>query len=301
MYSATGRIRAVVLFFALGISGVDARAQLDRFVRTEADPVRLVAVRTISAPCARVAESDSLGARAATLPSDDVGSCDTPSVSAAPAIAQPANPCNSSRLSPQGCVPLRDIVQENLATLGKPGQKILRARDKILEILETESACTAWFREKDSNPAATFRTIGFTLDDKGQEYVLETPDSASREMLHFPYVAKVIPSEGAYSNVIINKNGGFFYPMVPVQKRRRELGGPGFISQHSLRVGPYWGDTLRAQVLALLHEFGHVVDRLPEDADDQGEKSAQNTNEVLRYCRAEVESSVKHVTLSAKH
>jgi hypothetical protein len=167
--------------------------------------------------------------------------------------------------------------------------------------LETDNACMAWFREKDSNPAATFRTIGFTLDDKGQEYVLETLDSASREMLHFPYVAKVIPSEGAYSNIIINKNGGFFYPMVPVQKGGREPGGHGFLSQHALKVGPYWGDTLSAQVLTLLHEFGHVLDRLPEDADDQGEKSAQNTNEVLRYCRAEVESSVKHTTLSAKH
>ena len=302
MYSSIGRIRAVVFFLALGFSGVEARAQLDRFVRTEAEPVRLAAIRMTPAPCARVAELDSLATRVATMPSDEVGApCDVPSVFTAPVIAPPVNPCNSSRLSNQGCVPLHDVVQEKLATLGKPGQKILRARDKILEILETENACTAWFHEKDANPAATFRTIGFTLDDKGQEYVLETPDNASREMLHFPYVAKVIPGEGAYSNVVINRNGGFFYPMVPVQKGRREPGGPGFLSQHALRVGSYWGDTLSAQVLALLHEFGHVIDRLPEDASDQGEQSAQNTNEVLRYCRAEIESSVKRGTLSARH
>jgi hypothetical protein len=295
MHSATGRIRAVTLFFALGFSGVESRAQLAKFVRTEADPVYSARLR--SAPCTRVAERDSLDTLAAALTSDDAGTpCDTPPVSA-PSV----NPCNSSKLSNQGCIPFRDVVQENLATLGKPGQKILRARDKILEMLETDNACTAWFREKDSNPAATFRTIGFTLDDKGQEYVLEALDSASREMLHFPYVAKVIPGEGAYSNIIINKNGGFFYPMVPVQKGQRQLSGPGFLSQHALRVGPYWGDTLSAQVLALLHEFGHVLDRLPEDASDQGEQSALNTNEVLRYCRAEIESSVKHATLPVRH
>jgi hypothetical protein len=198
-------------------------------------------------------------------------------------------------------MPLRDPVRENLASLGKPGQKILRARDRILEILQSENACTAWFREKDPNPAATFRTVAFSLDDKGQEYVLEVQESNSRDMLHMPYVAKVIPGEGAYSSVTINKNGAFFFPLAPVIKGRREVGGLNFLSQHPLRVGPYWGDTVAAQVLALLHEFGHVVERLPDDGEDQGEKSTENTNEVLRYCRAEVESSVKRGTLAAGH
>jgi hypothetical protein len=196
-------------------------------------------------------------------------------------------------------MPFRDLVQEDLATLGKPGQKILRARDRVLEILERENACTAWFREKDSNPAATFRTIRFVLDGKGQEYVLDIPDDHFKEMLHFPYVAKVIPGEGAYSSVIINKNGAFFFPMAAVVKGHREVGGLSYLSQRTLKVGPYWGDTLGAQVLALLHEFGHVVERLQDDGEDQGEKSAQNTNEVLRYCRTEVESTVKHGTFAA--
>jgi len=77
-------------------------------------------------------------------------------------------------------------------------------------------------------------------------------------------------------------------------------GGPSnFRGVHLLRVGPYMGDTLPAQVVALLHEFGHVLDLLPRDGDDQDGKSAQNTSEVLRFCRAAVESKGKRSTLSA--
>jgi hypothetical protein len=196
-------------------------------------------------------------------------------------------------------MPLRDVVQENLATLGKPGQKILRARDKVLEILETENACTAWFREKDSNPAVTFRTIRFVLDGKGQEYVLETQERDSRALLHGPYVAKVIPGEGAYSKVTINMNGAFFFPVAAVLKEQKRDGRLNFRSPRSLKVGPYWGDTLDAQVLVLLHEFGHVLGLLPEDGAGKEGKSVQNTSEVLRYCRAEVESTVKRGAFAA--
>jgi hypothetical protein len=181
-------------------------------------------------------------------------------------------------------------VRENLATMGKEGQKILRARERVLDILETENACTDWFREKDANPAGTFRTLSFTLNSKGQEYVLETR-SGSLEMLQSPYVASVFQDSGAYAEITINRNGAFFFPMAAVVKDRKEGGRLSFDSTYRLKVGPYWGDTLNAQVLTLLHEFGHVIDRLPEDGEGQEGKSAQNTKEVLRYCRAEVESS----------
>jgi len=44
---------------------------------------------------------------------------------------------------------------------------------------------------------------------------------------------------------------------------------------------------MHAQILVLLHEFGHVLDLLPADENNVDGKSVQNTNEVLRYCRAE--------------
>jgi hypothetical protein len=182
--------------------------------------------------------------------------------------------------------------------MGKEGQKILRARDKVLEILETENACADWFREKDANPGATFRTLSFTLDGKGQEYVLESRDGWL-DMLQSPYVASVFQDSGAYAEITINRNGAFFFPMAAVVRDRKEGGRLRFDSTHALKVGPYWGDTLAAQVVALLHEFGHVVDLLPSDGGDQEVKSAQNTKEVLRHCRADVESNVRRATLSA--
>jgi hypothetical protein len=48
-----------------------------------------------------------------------------------------------------------------------------------------------------------------------------------------------------------------------------------------------------------LHEFGHIVDLLPTDEDDLKGKSSQNTGEVLRYCRAEVEFKGKRTALAA--
>jgi hypothetical protein len=42
-----------------------------------------------------------------------------------------------------------------------------------------------------------------------------------------------------------------------------------------------------------------LLDLLPVDEGDQDGKSVHNTYEVLRYCRAEVESKVKRGTLAA--
>jgi hypothetical protein len=296
MCSVSRSIRAVTFVFVLSMSGTAARAQIGKFVRTAANPIPLAVVPLGPALCTRVADSEAAAPRAATPTTDDVGSpCDTPAL----VTTAPVNPCNAISLSKKGCTPSGDPVQVNLVTMGKAGQKILRAREKVLKILESESGCTQWFREKDANPLATFRTVSFTVDGKGQEYVLEIPDRESKDMLHIPYVAKVFQAEGAYSNVIINRNGAFFYPTAAVLKDRREAGRLNFLSQRSLRVGPYWGDTLNAQVLALLHEFGHVIDLLPSDGEDVEGKSARNTEEVLRHCRAEVETSGKRSALSA--
>ncbi len=79
-----------------------------------------------------------------------------------------------------------------------------------------------------------------------------------------PYVARVFQADGSYATITINTKGAFFTP-----------------------------------ILALLHEFGHLVDLLPTDEGDQDGKSVQNTGEVLRFCRAEIESKVKRTTLSA--
>jgi hypothetical protein len=191
-------------------------------------------------------------------------------------------------------------VQAKLEAMGKAGQKISRARERVLEILGTENACSAWFRAKDANPAALFRTLRFELDLHGEEFI-----RASREMgalnLRNPYVAKVMQGDGAYGRITINTKGAFFSAASQVLEVNKEGGPASMRGARLLHVGPYTGDTLPAQAVTLLHEFGHVIDLLPTDEDNVEGRSVQNTYEVLHYCRAELNLLPKRSTLSASH
>jgi len=174
--------------------------------------------------------------------------------------------------------------------MGKQGQLILRARDKALEILETENACTDWYRTRNSDPAAVFRTVTFAVDRKGEAFVRKAPAGDGFEMIYNPYVASVEQDGGPSSTVTINANGAFFFPAASLVEDRFKGGPLSFQGTRWIQVGPYVGGSFRAQVLVLLHEFGHVIDLLPEDREDRDGKSRQNTLDVLRACRAEVES-----------
>jgi hypothetical protein len=185
--------------------------------------------------------------------------------------------------------------------MGKGGQKISRAREKVLEILGTENACSAWFRGKDANPAATFRTLRFELDLHGEEFIRESRDMGALNLFRSPYVAKVMQGDGAYGRITINTNGAFFSAARQVLEVNKEGGPASMRGTRLLHVGPYGGDTLPAQAVTLLHEFGHVIDLLPTDEDDVEGRSVQNTHEVLRYCSAELDSLPKRSTFSASH
>jgi hypothetical protein len=195
----------------------------------------------------------------------------------------------------------QDLEQTNLEAMGKAGQKISRAREKVLEILGAENACSAWFRERDANPAATFRTLRFELDLHGEEFIRESRDIGPLNLFRNPYVAKVIQGEGPYGTVTINPKGAFFSAMARVVETNKEGGPPSMRGVRPLHVGPYGGDTLPAQAVTLLHEFGHVLDILPTDQDNVDGKSVQNTHEVLRYCSAELDLLSKRSTVSASH
>jgi hypothetical protein len=227
---------------------------------------------------------------------DAASSCDEPT-----AVIPTVKPCQLSSLAGAGCERPNDPVQTNLITLGKAGQKISRAREKVLEILEVENDCKTWFREKDSNPAATFRTLSFDMDFLGDEYVFESIEVGRTTILRNPYVAKVIQGDGQYATITLNTKGAFFSAMARVVEVRKDGGPVSFRGTHLLHVGPYDGDTLPAQVVTLLHEFGHVLDLLPTDLDDLDGKSGRNTNEVLRSCSVEVESLARRNLLSAGH
>jgi hypothetical protein len=204
------------------------------------------------------------------------------SVVGAPAV--PGSPRNAA------CNDSGDPVLAELSLLGKAGVKLARAREKVLEILRSENACTEWFASKDAKPADTFQSLNFLLDQHGPTDVFESKGAASIVMVRQPYVARATQDGGAHTAITINVHGAFYRPQGNTLKVIAE-GGPVLTDgTRLLTVGAYRGDTLPAQMVTLLHEFGHIINLLPEDADNLDGKSVRNTDEVLRHCRGEVEA-----------
>jgi hypothetical protein len=286
MHSAPWSVPAVTLLFVSSFCSVATYSQTSQFLSREAGSLRFTSLSPVSKTCERSSDSTP-----AALPADAsrtgaaLATCD-PSPEKDLALVS----CNPAIRTAAGCPEPKDSVRDDLNTMGKQGSKILLARQKVLEILQTENVCTDWYRSKDSDPAATFRTLTFALDRQGEGYVRHTNEADGMNVFHSPYVARVMQGGGPYATVTINVNGGFFYPTATVVKSHKNGGPLYFQGPRLLRVGPYSGGTLNAQVVALLHEFGHVTDLLPTDWDDYEGKSRQNTEEVLRFCRAEVES-----------
>ena len=297
MHAVRGSLKAVAAVVLSSVVSAPAFSQSSRFLSAEAHSVHL-GVSTSAGPCSFHSDSPLVALSGAIpLSGNSFSSCASP----LPAADHPAlsAPCNLATQSTQPCSASSDIVRDDLNSMGKRGQSILRARDKVLEILQTENACSDWYRSKDPSPAATFRTLIFALDPNSDLYVRTIPEPGGIQLIRNPYVAKVLQGEGPSATVTINLNGAFFFSMGTVVDDRMEGGPVSFRGARPLQVGPYTGGSFRAQVLALLHEFGHVIDLLPTDRDDYEGKSRQNTAEVLQACRAQVESKEKPHTFLA--
>jgi hypothetical protein len=210
------------------------------------------------------------------------GSAESPCPSGATAIARVPHtfPCNEAE----------DTVPAELSALGKPGQKIARAREEVLDILRSQNVCAEWFRSKGEHPAATFQSLNFMLDLHGPKDIFKSPREESFVVVRQPYVAQATQDGGAHTTITINANGAFYRPQGQVLKLGQEGGPLQMDGTRLLTVGIYSGDTLPAQMVTLLHEFGHIINLLPEDADDLDGKSLRNTSEVLRHCRTEIEA-----------
>jgi hypothetical protein len=298
MYSSYRNAWAVLaLLAASSYSCENASAQSFKFAGNLGDPIVAGHAVMDASPCLKDALMGRPARHADATPAGVIASsCDEPSATATTAI-----PCRPAILSGTGCESPSDPVEMQLIAMGKAGQKIFRAREKVLDILQTGNPCKTWFQERDSNPAATFRTLSFVLDSHGDEYVLESAEPGQMNIFRSPYVAKVIQGDGAGTAVTLNMNGAFFSTMARVVEVSKEGGPSNYRGTRLLHVGPYDGDTLPAQVITLLHEFGHVLDLLPNDRDDLDGKSGKNTNEVLRSCSAEVQLLTRHHTLAAGH
>jgi hypothetical protein len=295
MHSVPRDIRAAIVLLIVSTFCERASPQSFKLAGHASNPLLYADVPMASNPCA-----EDPGGATAALRADAAAAGDAPSSCDSPPPALPVvKPCNPTSHAGTRCDEPRDVVQAELDAMGKAGRKISRAREKVLEILQTENACRAWFEERDSNPAATFRTVSFALDLHGDEFVLESKDMGPMNIFRNPYVAKVMQGDGPYATVTLNTKGAFFSTMAKVLEVRREGGPSSFHGTYLLHVGPYDGDTLPAQIITLLHEFGHVLDLLPADEHNVGGKSVQNTDEVVRFCRAEVDSRGRRSTLLA--
>lgn len=186
-----------------------------------------------------------------------------------------------------------DTVPGELNSLGKAGLKIEQAREEVLDILRSENGCSEWFVAKDAAAPATFRSLHFTLDQRGPQYVFELKNSQVLRVFQQPYVARAMQDGGSYSTITVNAYGAFFRPQGQVQTALQKGGPLQMDGTRLLTVGSYSGNTPQAQMVTLLHEFGHIIDLLPEDGDGMDGKSGQNTNEVLSHCRSEIDAHAK--------
>lgn len=222
--------------------------------------------------------------------------CAAPNDSVLPRIS-PGDPCRGIGAD-HGAVPCNefgDTVGPHLTALGKEGAKIERAREAVEDILRGSNACTEWFGSKDVNPAETVHSLEFLIDRKGPQLISESQVDGSSFLVRQPYVAQATQDGGAHTAITINAYGAFYRSQGNVERPAFPGGPLEGRGTHYLTVGSYPGDTLEAQMVTLLHELGHIINLLPEDADNLDGQSVRNTNEVLRHCRAEIEDEALQV------
>ncbi len=178
-----------------------------------------------------------------------------------------------------------------LSALGKQGDTIARAREQVLEILQQGNTCTAWFQGADPDPAEVIRSLHFALETKGPSYVYGIRDSHGGQFFKHPWAARSVENGGRDSTILLNANGPFFN-RTSVVLQLDPRGMPHRPDGNRLlRVSSYEGNTSEAQITILLHELGHIIGRLPEDADSLDGRSSRNTSEVLRHCKTETRAA----------
>ena len=187
-----------------------------------------------------------------------------------------------------------DSIREQLLAMGKPGLTVVQAREHVIEILQSQNSCSAWFREADQDAASTFASLKFVIETDGPKEVLGLPSYSGEMLLKHPYSARALENAGANSYVVLNAKGAFFVHAAPVLRQESQGGFFRPSGWHHLLVGSYRGNTLAAQITILLHELGHVVGRLPDDSDELSHQSERNTSEVLRFCHKQIKAAARN-------
>jgi hypothetical protein len=189
---------------------------------------------------------------------------------------------------------LRDRAALELSALGKKGETILRTREQVLDILQQDNACAAFFKEGDPDPADVFRSLHYELEIEGPSYIYGTRDMARGQLFKHPWAARSIQNGGQNSTILLNANGPFFNRVSVVM----QLDPRGMLVRPDglrlLSTSSYEGNTPEAQITVLLHELGHIIGRLPEDDDSWGGQSSRNTREVHRHCKNQTRAAARN-------
>jgi hypothetical protein len=193
-----------------------------------------------------------------------------------------------------------DPVETELLAGGDHGAVIAEARQGVLDILGQPNACSDWFRSKEPDVAEMFRSLEYQIDDGGDTFVEKIILPNGDWLFLQPYAARSRQNVGPGSTIILNAHGAFFSKAAVVIRMYRQGGPTTAEPPRSLRVGGYFGSSLEAREVTLLHELGHIIDLLPLDAGtpDGPALSTHNTDEVVRHCGAQIG---KTLSASRKH
>jgi hypothetical protein len=186
-------------------------------------------------------------------------------------------------------------ISPELSALGERGALIAEARLQVLEILESQGSCGAWFRETDSNVANVFRSVHYELH-KGASQIYVRVDDKGIPLYKHPWGASTIEYGGIGSIITINTNGPFFVRETNALKLNATGTPTWVLGMHLTTIGPYVGDTPEVRMTILLHELGHIVGRLPVDDGSWNGASSRNTDEVLQHCKSEIHLVAKKRT-----
>jgi hypothetical protein len=206
----------------------------------------------------------------------------------------------TSKLAPG----VHPVNEGGLKDIGEAASNIARAREAVYEILDSENACSAWFRRTDPKVAATFLSLTFSVDEDGSKRVIRERNDRGNWTDHGPYIARTHEGTGPGTTVTINGNGAFFRTTGDVYKFEwaGSIGKDTGSSRH-LHVGPFDGGTLEAQIVTLLHELAHVIGAVPSDDSSLVgfTRSQENTELILHHCQSKAEAAGKRLkVLSAQ-
>jgi len=190
-----------------------------------------------------------------------------------------------------------DDTAEALLAHGKPGLVVQQVRSEVLALLSETNSCSDWFLSAEPEAKEKFRSLHFEIDRAGPGEILKVDEPQSQTGYYHPYIARTRQAVGPGSTITLNANGAFFKAGALVRDPARPAERNSYVTFKALSVGNYTGGTPEARLLTVLHEFGHIVDLLPVDADVPSAPfvSVKNTQLVLQHCDSQIHTHAKRL------